>query len=402
LSFEREALQKESAMKHRYGLRLGWVAALVLAGVPAAFAREQDPQRLLAKVQPPKGRPFAGAGYMAPYERVLDHGDLVLVGKLTQVQLAGTRQSERIPGRFDLDVEQVLKGEHKGKQATVHFGGAGPWDVRPGRRVALICIRADDGRLILAGDPNEGGGFVREGPEIISRMIQAAADPQKGYQSKDPAVKLSSAYRLAMAYAVAPAGQKPALPSDLIPTLIDGLYPHGKWRGTNVNAAARDALNVLLDCNITMMWLYSVYHGTGRRTQHADTVRFAWERTVKQVKELRTGPPQEMTKIGRQIHERRLREAREMLPKLVQENEIERQKAAMSMVSLDEPHYQVLAEGLTHENAAIVRACRDIRRRLFEEQARTNPLNSTFDPAIAQAFIPVEADEKPEQDPTMD
>jgi hypothetical protein len=320
----------------------------LLVAASAAFGREA-PQRRLARAQPGRGEPFAGSGYMAPYERVLDHSDLVLAGKLTAVQRAGVRQATPrseavvVPGRFELAVEKVLKGTYTGKTATVHFGGTGPRGIDAGRQAVLICLRTRDGKLILAGDLPEGGGLVREGPELIARLIKAAEDPPKGYLSEDFAVRLSAAYRLAMAYDAAPPGKKPKLPKDIIPTLIQGLHPDRTWRGVHVNAAARDALNVLLDCNITMMWTYSVYHGTGRRSRHAGNVERAWQRTVKEVRRRRAAPTRKRTVIGQKMYERNLRDARALLLRLGAKKPLDRQSAAIQLVGMPEVGLDILA-----------------------------------------------------------
>jgi hypothetical protein len=148
--------------------------------------------------RPKKGEPFSAFGYQAPYEEVLDHCDVALVGRVTTFTPAQQREMygamQRIPGRIDLAVTKVLRGECIEKRVAIQFGGKGPWGIEPDETPrAFLCLRTDDRGLILAGDPPEGGGFVREGPEHLEKLIQAAKDPEKGYRSDDPVVTLSSA-----------------------------------------------------------------------------------------------------------------------------------------------------------------------------------------------------------------
>jgi hypothetical protein len=225
-----------------------------------------------------------------PYEDVLDHCELVLTGKVGSV-----KQGEK-GGELELKLSKVLRGKLTAKTVRVAYSGtltrelASLKDPKTAPPVALLCIRDKAGKLRLAGDPPKGGGIVIEGPDLAKKLLEAAKDPAKGFKSKDFSVKLSSAYRLAWLWLKAPKDKKPQPPPGLIETFLEGLKPD-KLRGRNVNAAARDALNLLLETNITMKWDYSVNHRISKRKHYAAKVKTAWQRTASAVRDRRPKLP---------------------------------------------------------------------------------------------------------------
>jgi len=367
------------------------LVAFVLLALAAVAEDREDPVRRLARFQPAKGKPFAARRHTPPYEEVLDHCDLLLTGEVTAFEQANDAGKQKKAGRLEIDVEKVLRGKHEGRKATITFGGTGPWYFEDRQRVAVFCLRTPEGNLVLAGDPPEGGGAVREDPGLAQRLIEAARDPRKGYESEDFAVRLSSAYRLAMAWAKAPADKKPEIPSDLVPTLIKGLAPDPKWRCQNVNAAARDALNCLLDCNITMMWRYSVYHGTGRRREAAETVCGAWERTVRLVQTRRSAKTgSEPAGVAKFYRDKQKKEAAKYIAQLTSKDEVARGTAGTELLTMGDVGLNALAEGTRGDNPELVEACRALRREHFQHRARDDSWNATFDPEVASAFVPRE------------
>jgi hypothetical protein len=234
-----------------------------------------------------KGEPFPGGPQTIPYEDVLDHSDLVLSGEVKEVGADA----------LEIGVAEVLKGEFKDKSARISYQGS--WNTTEvdglkapevGQTGTFLCLRGKDGALVLAGYPPKGGGFVEEGPALVRKMLDAAKDPAKGFESNDPAVKLSAAYRLARQWLAAPADAKPKLPAGLMDTLMNGLLP-GDLAGRHVNAGARNCVNEMLGCNIISTWKYSVNHDSGRRETYGKDVIAAWERTVKAVRVRRSGKP---------------------------------------------------------------------------------------------------------------
>jgi hypothetical protein len=230
---------------------------------------------------PDKGKPYPGDKQTLPYEDVLDISDLVLAGTLKSVD----------EGKLELAVEKVLRGKFEGKEAAVAFSGKfddpAPEADKP---AVLFCLRLADGTLRLAADPPKGGGWLAEGEKLAEALVEASKDPAKGYASKDPAIRLSSAYRLASVWLAAPEGKKPKLPADIVETLIDGLRP-GDLRGRNVNAASRNAIIRLLDCDINTADIagapYGVTLDDANRKLGADSLMKAWARAVADVKRMR-------------------------------------------------------------------------------------------------------------------
>jgi len=214
-----------------------------------------------------------------PYEDVLDIADLALTGTVESVK----------DGKIELSAVRALKGKFEGAAATVAFSGSfrdgeGP---EKGKPAALLCLRLEDGKLRLAGDPPKGGGFVVEGPKLAEKLLAAAADPAKAFAADDAAAKLSAAYRLSRAWLAAPEDKKPAPPEGLVETLVEGLIP-GDLRGRGVNSAARDAVNALLKCEINNAPLrYSVNAEEITRSTKGEDVKSEWDYAVRRVKALR-------------------------------------------------------------------------------------------------------------------
>ena len=337
--------------------------------------------------QPEKGQPFPGVGRTVPYEAALDHCDLVLVGKVTDLKDASLREvgdkTEGTPGSLELAVEKVLKGECADKKVTITFGGSGLGLKDRENPQAFLCIRKPDGKLILAGDPPDGGGWVREGPALGERLIEAAKDPQKGYDSKDVPVKLSSAYRLAEAWVAAPADKKPRPPPGLVETLMEGLRPDEQWRGKNVNAADRDALHHLLDCNVVGMFGYAPRH----RDEGVNKMKAAWERTVALVQERRKAPkdvkPDPATMLQR-------KHAAEYLAKLASKDKNERIDAGRELTGMEDVGLDALAAGMKGKDPEVAALCRQLRRQVFENRAVADSFRATFDPDVAAPFVPAE------------
>ena len=187
-------------------------AAFLALGGSLSLAGE-DPAAPAAK------QPFAGDGPPIDYEDVLDRSDLVLAGKVAK--LAG--------GQVELEDVRALRGEFTEKTARVSFTGS--WAESPypppvaGQVGVHFCLRGKDGTLRLAGNPPRGGGFMPEGPTLAEKLLDAARDPKKGFESKDAAVRLSSACRLAKAWAAAEEGKKSDLPAGIVEVLLAGMEP---------------------------------------------------------------------------------------------------------------------------------------------------------------------------------
>jgi hypothetical protein len=184
-------------------------ALLLCCGGPGVRAGE-------APAGPAKGEPYPGDGGPIDYEDVLDRSDLVLAGKVTKLA----------DGQVELEDVTALRGEFADKTARIAFTGS--WTDTPyqppvaGRVGVFFCLRDKGGALRLAGNPPRGGGFVAEGPELAGKLLEAAKDPRKGYESKDAAVRLSSACRLAKAWAAAPDDKKPEPPAGIIEVCLAG------------------------------------------------------------------------------------------------------------------------------------------------------------------------------------
>ncbi|HOX06287.1 MAG TPA: hypothetical protein PK280_07790 [Planctomycetota bacterium] len=245
-------------MSHRFPLQCVLVLAMTV-GASVGLTYEVVPA-------PEKGKPYPGDKQTLPYEDVLD---------ISQVVLAGTVKSAA-DGRLELTAVQVLRGKFEARDVVVTFSGRfGEQEPEKDKPAVVLCLLGEDGALRMAADPPKGGGWVVEGRKLAEALIEAAKDPTKGFESKDPAVKISSAYRLARAWLAAPEGRRPKLPAGLVDALIDGLNP-GDLSGRNVNAASRNAINLLLDCDISQLCRYSVTAPDADRSAWAEGVREAW------------------------------------------------------------------------------------------------------------------------------
>ncbi len=234
-----------------------------LAGSIAASSYELMPV-------PEKGKSYPGDKQTLPYEDILDIAQVVLSGTVKSVE----------GDRIELTGVQVLHGKFDGQEATVSFSGKfGEESPDKDRSIVVLCLQDADGALRLAGDPPKGGGWVTEGRKLAEALLEASRDPAKGFESKTPAVQFSSAYRLARAWQAAPEGRKPKLPAGLVKVLIAGLEPD-ELRDRNVNAAARNALNVLLDNDISKLCRYSVTAPDEDRSIRTESVREAWTASV--------------------------------------------------------------------------------------------------------------------------
>jgi hypothetical protein len=215
---------------------------------------------------PEKGKPYPGDKQTLPYEDVLDIAQVVLVGAVKSVG----------EGKVELTAVEVLRGKFEAKEAAVAFSGKfGEQEPEKDKSMVVVCLQDPDGTLRLAGDPPKGGGWVMEGRKLAEALLEAAKDPAKGFESKDPAVRISSAYRLSRAWLAAPEGKRPKLPTGLVDALIEGLKPED-LRGRNVNAAARNAINLLLDCDISQLCRYSVTAPDTDRAGWVENVQAAW------------------------------------------------------------------------------------------------------------------------------
>ncbi|MBA4388844.1 MAG: hypothetical protein C0404_12750 [Verrucomicrobia bacterium] len=239
------------------------LCAIVMLAAVAAMAFEPVPA-------PDRGKPWPGNAQNIPYEDVLDVSDLVIEGTVKSFD----------GGRIKLtDVRSLLGRQGKAGAEVIYAGTFSDNDMDKGKSVTLICPEQTNGMLRLAGDPPKGAGLMVPGPDLLEALVVAAKDPAKGYNSTNPAVKLSSAYRLACAWVAAPADGKPKLPDDIIDTLLDGLTSD-PLRDRNVNSAARNAINLLLDADINKLFGYSVNAPDFKRDDKASDVRIGWRQTV--------------------------------------------------------------------------------------------------------------------------
>ena len=362
----------------------GLTALACLAGAlfPAA-----SPAAYEVPAEPPKGAPYAGAQATVPYEDVLDHCELLLVGKVSKLA----------DGRIELAVSGVLRGELKDKTAAMAFGGT--WEDASvakapavGEEGAFFVLRDRQGQLRLAGDPPKGGGFIEEGPALADKLLEAARDPRKGYASKDGAVRLSSAYRLARAWLAAPEDQKPELPADLVETLIGGLDPEA-LRGRHVNAAARNALNLLLDCDINTLARYSVNSSEADRKDRAGTVREIWERTALNLEERRG-------KVRVAQPEADAAEAAKLVQQLGAEDFDRREAAQKALAKLGKRALAQIEAGVKSKDAEIATRCEQLLATLKGAPPGGSPApeTATFPLERAEPLVP-RAKPAPEKGP---
>jgi len=382
-------------------LRPASLAAALAAGALALSAAARGGEDFKLPPCPEPAKPYAGIGYVVPYEDVLDHATVILVGKVTK---AVTPKSEYVggekkdfPGVVTVQVEKVLRGEVKEPVATVLYGGGAALAgiESPKKSCAFLCIRNRDGALALAGDPPEGGGLVREGPELVAKLLEAAADPQKGYASADFAVKLSSGCRLARAWLAKPAAERSEPPAGLVEVLLEGLRPT-ELRGGNVNASARDALNLLFNCNLNSLAQYSVRHGGVRRTQLADDVAKIWERTVQAVRDRRVerarnpqdGPSAAELEVAR------------LIKKLASDSYPEREAAQQAILKIGKPALAQVRAGAKSDDENVAAHCKVLLLIIDELPPLTvTPTGeiSAFDLDRAEPLVPKEKKEdKPE------
>lgn len=222
---------------------------------------------------PEKGKPWPGNKQNLPYEDVMDTSDLIITGTV----------KAREDGKVKLADVKVLRGKYDKTEAEIiHASLFLESEVDKEKSATFLCLVQEDGTLRLAGDPPKGGGLVIPGPALVACLIEAAKDPAKGYESTNTAVKLSSAYRLARAWVAAPEDKKPKLPADIMDTLLEGLTSD-PLRDRNVNSAARNAINLLLDADINKQFKYSVNAPEFTRDDKASDVKIGWRETVKAV-----------------------------------------------------------------------------------------------------------------------
>jgi hypothetical protein len=347
--------------------------ALAAASAPAAEPPKPAPARAAFELppRPEKDKPYAGANYVVPYEDVLDHAQLILVGTVSKhVSPRGEvvdGERKEFPGSFVLTVEKVLRGELKEKEVTVRYGGGALLEGvdKAGKVCAFLCIRNAAGEICLAGDPPGGGGFVGEGPELVDKLLVAAADPVKGYASEDFAVKLSSGCRLARIWLAKPAAERPAPPAGLIEVLLEGLRPVA-LRGPNVSASARDALNLIFDCNLNTLAEYSVKTRGVRRTKLAEDVAKIWERTVTAVRDRRAERARKPSDGPTKTDE----EVARLIKKLGSENYPEREAAQQALLKIGKAALPQVQAGVKDQNEHIADHCK-LLVALYDEQPTT-------------------------------
>jgi hypothetical protein len=352
----------------RKALLISGLSALLLccgmSGIPAGEA----------PAGPAKGEPYPGDGAPFNYEDVLDRSDLVLTGKVVKM----------VEGRIELEDLKVLRGRFEGKTAALSFSGS--WAdsaYQPpveGQAGAFFCLREKDGALRLAGNPPKGGGFVAEGVELVEKLFEAAKDPRKGYDSKDAAVRLSSACRLAKAWTAAPEDKKPELPAGIVEVCLAGLDP-GPLQGRQVNSAARYALNSLLDCDLNRLARYSTNQDDDRRKACAALARDIWDRTVAKIEARRSGapaPPPDDKKP----------QAVRLVAQLGDDSFEKREAAQDELVKLGKPAVKIIEEGTRHKDAEIAARCAAILEAFKAAAAAIPPDEQIFDLDRAERFVP--------------
>ena len=335
--------------------------------------------------KPPKGTPYPEGPQTVPYEDVLDHCDVLLVGEI-----------KRLTGdAVEVKVQKVLKGEFKGESASIGFSGRWAGSIESmkkpeiGQAGAFMCILKGD-KLILAGNPPKGGGFIEEGEKLAVKLLEAAKDPAKGFASKDPSVRLSSAYRLTRAWIKAPADAKPKLPDGVMDVLVAGLEPD-EMRGRHVGAGARNCMNTIFACNINTLFHYSVNHDEGSRDTGAAAVREGWERTVKAVRKRRGenggGKKPDKDKLAS--------EAADLVKKLGSDDYDTRENADHALRKMGKLAMAALREGARSGDVEISDRCKAILKALERGDGSELPAeDKIFNPGQAEPFVP--AAKKPE------
>ncbi len=332
--------------------------------------------------KPKAGDPYPSGPSTVPYEDVLDHCDLALSGKIKKLEAKS----------IELEVAKVHKGKHEGKTATIAFDGR--WTAlsdsikppREGATGAFLCIRTKEGKLILAGDPPKGGGFVEEGSALLEKLLVAARDPAKGFASKDLAVKTSSAYRLARAWLAAPKDKKPKLPAGLMEVLVKGLA-FDKLRGRHVNAACRDAINNMLNCSIIKICHYSVNHDELKRNSRAEELAETWQRTVEAVRKRRGGKPGPVKPEAERIKAARKRAA-ELVKQLGADGYDDREKADKALRAMGKVALEAVKAGSESKDVEIADRCKGILAALAKGVSGPAGTKAKFDLDLAEPFVP--------------
>ena len=163
--------------------------------------------------------------------------------------------------------------------------------------------------------------------------------------------------------------------------LLGGLAP-GELRGRHVNAAARDAINLLLDCNIIKLWRYSVNHNEVKREQFAKAVSSGWERTVKAVRERRAGPPVS----GDEAEKEAARRAAALVKQLADAEFEKREAADKALRGMGKAAAEAVRAGVESPDAEVAYRCREILKTL--EKNAPAPKNARFDLDRAAPFVP--------------
>jgi hypothetical protein len=169
----------------------------------------------------------------------------------------------------------------------------------------------------------------------------------------------------------------------LIETLLAGLRP-GRLRDRSVNASARDGLNMLLQCNITEMWQYSVHHHVYLRNRAAHAVEQAWARTVEEVRERRAAVARKPT--AREA--RRAARIAGLITALAGSDENERREAEEMLRLLEEQALKPLHVASRSRNNVLADRAAALRKSIITGLARHNPGKATFDLEVAERLIP--------------
>jgi hypothetical protein len=333
--------------------------------------------------KPAKGTPYPEGPQTIPYEDVLDHCNLLLVGEVKRL----TADS------VEIKVAKVLKGKYEGEAATIGFKGRWAGSIQSmkkpeiGHSGAFMCL-AKDGKLIIAGEPPKGGGFIEEGEKLAVKLLEAAKDPAKGFESKDPAVRLSSAYRLTRAWIKAPADAKPKLPAGVVKVLADGLTPD-EMRGRHVSAVARNCINTIFACNINRLFGYSVNHDETSRDTTADAVKEAWERTVARVRKRRTdGGGNAKDPDRRDLAAK----AADLVKKLGSEDYDVREGADRDLRKMGKLAMEAVRKGAASKDVEVAERCKAILTALERGDGSEMPADEkVFNLELAEPFVPAAA-----------
>lgn len=384
--------------EYLFMLALSVVVSAGMAGRTAASEAEGPDVRPTAKRAagvPRKGEPLPVSQRHVPYEDVLDHCDLVLAGKvINQIpyQPRVSIEQKEVLGRVDLEVQKVLRGKYTNKVAKIIHGTSHLGRMSGAKRVyVFMCVQGADGKLRLAGDPPMGGGHVREGLPLMEKLLEAARDPAKGYQSKDFAVKLSSAYRLTRAWLSTPAKDRPAPPPGLMKTLLGGLRAYQHRLTRNVEAASWHAITALFACDIKSIWEYPPEMKRGRRTKFANDVTAAWERTKTAVRARRA----ERANLP---EGKKLRAAVAVLiEKLGSDTYRERRAARYALVTIGKPALKQVQKGAKSQNSRIASGCRLLTMLISQlRDFRPKKQSYRFDLDRAEPFVPLKDPEPAE------